>query len=65
MAIRTRFVSEIVVRYWNRLPWEVEESPCLEVLKKIGDGALRGTTSGHGRDGLTVGPDDLRGLFQP
>jgi len=29
------------------------------------DVAPRDTISGHGRDGLMVGLDDLRGLFQP
>ena len=28
------------------------------------DVALRDMVSGHGGDGLAVGPDDLRGLFQ-
>jgi len=27
--------------------------------------ALRDTVSGHGGDGLMVGPDGLGGLFQP
>lgn len=29
------------------------------------DVALRGEISGHGGDGLEVGLDDLRGIFQP
>ena len=41
------------------------ESPSLEVLKSCVDVALRDVGSGHGGGGLTVGLDDLRGLFQP
>ena len=44
---------------------EVVESPSLEVLKERLHVALRGVVSGHGGDGLVVGLDDLRGLFQP
>ena len=29
------------MRYWNRLPEEVEESPSLEVFKKCRDVALK------------------------
>ena len=32
--------------------------------KKHGDMALRDMVSGHGGDELTIGLDDLRGLFQ-
>jgi len=38
------------------------------VFKSCGDVALRDTVSlvsGNGEDGLWVGLDDLRGLFQP
>jgi len=36
-----------------------------QVFKKHVDMVLQGMVSRHGGDGLTVGLDDLRSLFQP
>ena len=41
------------------------KSPSLEVFQNRVDVALRDVVSGHGGGGLTVGLEDLRGLFQP
>jgi len=54
-----------VVVHWHRLPKEVVESLSLEVFKKHGVVPMKDMVSGHGRDGLMVGIDDLNGLFQP
>jgi len=51
------------VRYWNRPPREVVESPSRELLKKRADVALRDMVSGHGGGGSTAGLDDLSGLL--
>ena len=60
MDIRKNLFSESMVRHWNRLPSKV-----LEGYKKHVDVALKDLVTGHGSVGLTVGLDDLRGLFQP
>jgi len=40
LHIRKNFVTERVVRYWNRMLREVVESPSLEVFKKHAEVAL-------------------------
>jgi len=65
LAVMKNFFTKRMVRYLNRLPREVVESPSLEVFKKRVDIALQDMFSRHGGVGCMVGLDDLRGLFQP
>jgi len=41
LGIRKDFITERVVKHWNRLPREGVESPSLEVLKKRVDVSLQ------------------------
>jgi len=65
LDISKNFFTQRVVRHWNRLPREMNESPSLEVFKNHVDVALWDTVLQACGVGLTVGLDDLRSLFQP
>ena len=47
MDIKKHCFSKRVVRYQNRLPRRVVESPSMEMFKNLGDVALRDTVSRH------------------
>ena len=64
LDIKKKIFLERVGMHWNGLPWEMVESPSLEVFQSHGDVALRVVVSGVG--GWAVfGPGDLRGLSLP
>jgi len=65
LDIRKNLFSDGVVKNWNRLSRKVVESPFLELCKERVDVESLTWFSEHGGDGLSVGLEDLRGLFQP
>jgi len=42
LKMRKNFFTLRVMEHWNRLPWEVVESPSLEILKTLLDKVLCG-----------------------
>jgi len=65
LDVRRSFFFKRMVRQQHRLPREAVKSLSLEVFKRCVDVALKDTVSGHSGDGLAVGLDHFRGLFQP
>ena len=63
MDIKKKLFSERVATHWNRRPKEVGESLSQEVFKKRQNVAVRDMVCGHAGNVLTVGLDELRGLF--
>ena len=65
LDIKNDLFSERVVRHWHRLPRDLVESPSLEMFKKHRDVTLKDVVNGHCGDGMMVGLEDFRSLFQP